>query len=188
MPAPLAIRRKDPVRNRAALLDAATAVIVEQGLAKLTVDAVAKAAGVTKGGLFHHFASKDDLIQGVLTAMLDTAEQQIQAAMADDPEPHGRFTRAYLNGVCGKREIVDNATSRALCVAMLGDPTLSDSWRNWVARKVADHAATDDNPSCAMVRLAADGIWLNSLTRPDSPPEVCDDVKSSLIALTYPTS
>lgn len=188
MPSPAAIRRKDPVRNRAALIEAATAVIVEQGLAKLTVDAVAKAAGVTKGGLFHHFASKDDLIQGVLSDMLGVAEAQIQAAMADDPEPHGRFTRAYLNGVCGKRDAEDDATSRALCVAMLGDPTLSSSWRNWVVQKVAAHADTDDNPRCAMVRLAADGIWLNSLTQPDDPPPVCDDVKSSLMALTYPTS
>lgn len=176
------------MRNRAALIEAATAVIVEQGLARLTVDAVAKAAGVTKGGLFHHFASKDELIQGVLSEMLGTAEQQIQAAMSEDPEPHGRFTRAYLNGVCGQREIADNATSRALCVAMLGDPTLSESWRGWVERKVRDHAGTDDNPRCAMVRLAADGIWLHSLTQADGPPLVCDDVKASLIALTYPTS
>ena len=188
MPSPAAIRRKDPIRNRAALIEAATAVIVEQGLAKLTVDAVAKAAGVTKGGLFHHFASKDDLIQGVLSEMLESGERQIEAAMAADPEPHGRFTRAYLNGVCGEREMAENATSRALCVAMLGDPTLSDSWCNGVAEKVKLHADTDDNTRCAVVRLAADGIWLNSLARPNDPVPVCDDVKSSLMALTYPTS
>lgn len=124
-------KRKDPVRSRAALIEAATAVIVEQGLARLTVDSVARAAGVTKGGLFHHFASKDDLIRGVLDEMLARAESAITETMAADPEPHGRFTRAYLEGVCGQHE-PDTAASRALCVAMLGDPALSDHWTGWV--------------------------------------------------------
>lgn len=177
-------RRKDPVRIRAALLDAAVATIIEQGLAKLTVEAVARAAGVTKGGLFHHFASKDDLIQGVLAAQIAWGESQIAAAMAEDPEPHGRFTRAYLNAVC-QRQDADAVKSRALCVAMLGDPSLSGTWTRWVAEQVAAHAETDDNPRCAMVRLAADGIWLGSLGSPDNPPPVCEEVHRGLLALTY---
>lgn len=181
-------RRKDPVRIRAALLDAASAVIVEQGFARLTVGAVARAAGVTKGGLFHHFASKDELVQGLLAGMLETAEAHMTAAMADDPEPFGRFTRAYLNGVCAKHEMAEAATSRALCVAMLGDPALSDNWTGWVEKQVIAHADTDDNPACALVRLAADGIWLSSLRHPDRPPPVCDDVRAALLALTYPKS
>lgn len=184
---PSAVRRKDPARIRAALLDAAVTVIVEQGLAKLTVDAVARAAGVTKGGLFHHFASKDELIHGVIAAQLQKGEEQIAALMADDPEPHGRFTRAYLNGVCGKDDD-DAATSRALCVAMLGDPGLSSQWTGWVAQQVAANAATDDNPRCAIVRLAADGIWLGSLGNPNQPTSICAEVHAGLLALTYPTS
>ena len=178
-------KRNDPVRNRAALIDAATAVIVEQGLARLTVDSVARAAGVTKGGLFHHFASKDELIRGVLSNMLDGAESHLAEVMAADPEPHGRFTRAYLEGVCGKQG-PEAAASRALCVAMLGDPALSDYWTGWVEDKVAAHAATDDNARCAMVRLAADGIWLSSLNSSESAPSICADVRAGLLALTYP--
>lgn len=181
-----AARRKDPVRIRAALLDAAVAVILEHGLARLTVDAVARAAGVTKGGLFHHFASKDELIQGVLAGQIEKGEQQIAALMADDPEPHGRFTRAYLNGVCGAPD-EEMETSRALCVAMLGDPGLPRTWTDWVAQQVTIHAATDDNPRCAIVRLAADGIWLGALSEPDKPPVVCEEVHAGLLALTYPT-
>lgn len=179
------IKRKDPVRNRAALIEAATNVIVEHGLARLTVDSVARAAGVTKGGLFHHFASKDDLIRGVLNDMMDRAETSLEETMAADPEPHGRFTRAYLEGVCGKQG-PEAATSRALCVAMLGDPTLSDYWTGWVEDKIAANAATDDNSRCAMVRLAADGIWLSSLNGSESAPSICADVRAGLLALTYP--
>jgi TetR/AcrR family transcriptional repressor of nem operon len=46
---------------RARLLDAAIDVIRRQGLSATTVDDLCAAAGVTKGAVFHHFASKEAL-------------------------------------------------------------------------------------------------------------------------------
>jgi AcrR family transcriptional regulator len=162
-------RRKAPEKVRAALIDAAAMLIAQQGLSRLTIDGVARAAGVTKGGLFHHFASKDDLILGVVGAMIDSADADIAGVMADDPEPHGSFTRAYLSGVFGDPLATEHATARTLCMAMLADPRLQNMWFNWVRDQVAKHAATDDNTECALVRLAADGAWLNSLCNPAKP-------------------
>lgn len=172
---------------RAALIVAAAAMIAEKGLNRLTIDAVAKAAGVTKGGLFHHFASKDDLIQGVQNTMIDAADATISASMADDSVRHGSFTRAYLNGVLSRPKVIDDLPTHTLCMAMLGDPKLQDDWFDWVGQQVARHAETDDNPSCALVRLAADGIWLNSLRRGGMPPPVPPEVVAALIALTHPS-
>lgn len=179
-------RRKDPIAVRSALIEAATATIARDGFARLTVDGVAKAAGVTKGGLFHHFPSKQDLVDGVLSEMLTRAQRAIDAAMAVDPEPHGRFTRAYLAGVLGARDPADTERSRGLCIAMLGDPTLQTKWRDWLASQVHRHVDTDDNPRCALARLGADGIWLATLSRPQCPPPICPDVRAGLIGLTYP--
>jgi TetR/AcrR family transcriptional regulator, transcriptional repressor for nem operon len=46
---------------KAKLLDAAFVVIRTKGFAATSVDDLCVAAGVTKGALFHHFTSKDDL-------------------------------------------------------------------------------------------------------------------------------
>jgi TetR/AcrR family transcriptional regulator, transcriptional repressor for nem operon len=46
---------------RARLLDAAVQLIRAQGYSATTVDDLCRAAGVTKGAFFHHFASKDAL-------------------------------------------------------------------------------------------------------------------------------
>jgi len=50
--------RKDARRK---LLDAALGVIREKGYSATSVDDLCRAAGVTKGAFFHHFASKEDL-------------------------------------------------------------------------------------------------------------------------------
>ena len=179
-------RRKEPEKVRAALIQAAAHLIAEQGLPRLTVDAVARAAGVTKGGLFHHFPSKQDLVRGVQETMIAFADETINAQMATDPEPHGRYTRAYLDGVFADHKLGGNTSSRTLCLAMLADPDLQEGWSTWVEGRVALHAATDDNPACTLVRLAADGAWLNSLQHPDRPPPLPSEVRQMLIDLTYP--
>ena len=48
------------------MLDAAEVVVVRQGIANLTLDAVAAEAGLSKGGLLHHFPSKDRLIEAMV--------------------------------------------------------------------------------------------------------------------------
>lgn len=54
-----ATRTAPDARRR--LLDAALALVREQGYAATTVDDLCRAAGVTKGAFFHHFASKEAL-------------------------------------------------------------------------------------------------------------------------------
>ncbi|KQN26338.1 hypothetical protein ASE86_09445 [Sphingomonas sp. Leaf33] len=177
-------RKKDPEGVRAAIIDAAMAMLAEKGPARLTIDGVASAAGVTKGGLFHHFPTKGALIDGVLDDMTAYAAASIDAEMADDPEPHGRFTRAYLNGVFVKHCIRESVSSHALCLSMIADPTLQDRWASWVEGQVHRHAATDDNTACRIVRLAADGIWLSTMRSPAGGADVSADVRDALIAMT----
>lgn len=179
-------RRKAPEKVRTALVDATARLIAEHGLSRLTIDAVARSAGVTKGGLFHHFASKDELIRGVIGAMVDAASTSIDARMAVDPEPHGSFTRAYLASVFAEDEVTEQTSLRTLCMAMLADPSLQQMWFDWVKEQVARHAATDDNPGCALVRLTADGAWLNSLRHGTRPPPLPEGVHTILIDLTRP--
>ncbi|HEV2189300.1 MAG TPA: TetR/AcrR family transcriptional regulator [Stellaceae bacterium] len=50
-----------PHESKTRLLDAAQRVVREKGYTATTVDDICRAAGVTKGSFFHHFASKDEL-------------------------------------------------------------------------------------------------------------------------------
>lgn len=77
--------RADAARNRTRLLEAASQLMAGCGAAQLTMDAVAAAAGVGKGTVFRRFGDRT----GLLVALLDHSEQQLQAAFLSGPAPLG---------------------------------------------------------------------------------------------------
>ncbi|WP_137994512.1 ScbR family autoregulator-binding transcription factor [Streptomyces vilmorinianum] len=59
------------IRTRQAILEAAATVFAERGYDGTTIGEVLQRAEVTKGALYFHFSSKEDLALGVLSAQLD---------------------------------------------------------------------------------------------------------------------
>ncbi|HVG50811.1 MAG TPA: TetR/AcrR family transcriptional regulator [Xanthobacteraceae bacterium] len=60
------VRTHNSTATRTKLLDAARDVIRTKGYASTTVGDICAMAGVTKGGFFHHFASKEQLAKAAL--------------------------------------------------------------------------------------------------------------------------
>lgn len=77
--------RSDAARNRRLLLDAAAELVAEQGAPTVTMDAVARRAGVGKGTVFRRFGSRAGLMQ----ALLDHTERDLQAGYISGPPPLG---------------------------------------------------------------------------------------------------
>jgi AcrR family transcriptional regulator len=77
--------RADAARNRARLLEAAAELIAEQGVDKVTMEAVACAASVGKGTVFRRFGDRTGLLQ----ALLDHSEQAYQESFLTGPPPLG---------------------------------------------------------------------------------------------------
>ncbi|WP_167449049.1 TetR/AcrR family transcriptional regulator [Mesorhizobium hawassense] len=67
-----------PNPTRKCLVDAATKLFYAEGIGRVSVDAVAEKAGLTKRTLYYHFKSKDDLI----AAYLDGRDQPNLEQMA----------------------------------------------------------------------------------------------------------
>jgi AcrR family transcriptional regulator len=77
--------RSDAAANRERILCAARKLLVEQGSGALTMQAVATAAGVGKGTVFHRFGDRDGLTQ----ALLDEYMRDFQDAFLRGPPPLG---------------------------------------------------------------------------------------------------
>lgn len=159
-------RKKQPEVVRRALLDQAARITLEQGLSKVTFQAVADAAGVTKGGVMHHFATKNALVLEVFNDAMAKFETEVMTAMAQDPISYGAFTRAYIDatislGKKGQDEFDNQAT---LYVLMLGDKELRERWAQWANEQLKKYEATDNTETLCLARLAADGIWLSDFS------------------------
>ncbi|MGB4779648.1 TetR/AcrR family transcriptional regulator, partial [Microbacterium sp.] len=85
-----------PPRARESVLDAFEAALITDGERGATMDAVARAAGVSKGGLLYHFASKDALERALLDRLAAIVDDDV-AAMSSSPDgPVAYFLRTSV--------------------------------------------------------------------------------------------
>jgi AcrR family transcriptional regulator len=154
------MRKKDPEAVRRSLLDHAAKLAAEHGITAVTTQAVAEGAGVTKGGLFHHFANKEALLDAMVADILRSVDETIDAIMAQDDDPHGAFTRAYVACALDPAHHDLGSAWKALGIALAADDRLLWLWSNWLDARLERHAATDGELEHEIARLAADGAWL----------------------------
>lgn len=79
------VERRDAARNREALLVAARGLVARCGADRVTMDAVAAAAGVGKGTVFRRFESRE----GLMAAVLNHSETEWQGQVMSGPPPLG---------------------------------------------------------------------------------------------------
>jgi AcrR family transcriptional regulator len=152
--------------TKAQILGAAAQVVLAHGVARLTLEAVARAAGLSKGGLLYHYASKDALLVAMVERLVEVTEQRIAASREADAPP-GDWLRGYVRA-CSIEDLPDADPVGRLAVALLAagalDPALLEPlracqavWREQLRRDGID-------PAIAwIVRLAADGLWMNAV-------------------------
>jgi AcrR family transcriptional regulator len=156
--------KKNPTQTKENLLLAATKLIVQHGAANLTLDAIAAESGVSKGGLLHHFPTKDTLLRELLIYHTAIFDARLARELETEPKKkRGRWARAYirasLNPDPGEMEI-----GWALASIVTADPELIDlaneGFRNWERQSLNDGLAP---ARATAIRLACDGYWLGEL-------------------------
>lgn len=146
------------------MLDAAEAVVVRQGIGNLTLDAVAVEARMSKGGLLHHFPSKDSLVEGLVSRCAEHWRQGVLAVVEETPEGPGRMARALLGHLADSEGWSEQCqqSSCAVFAALAQNPRLIEPMRAVYAE--LRERLTDDGlaPGVGETILAAmDGLWLN---------------------------
>jgi AcrR family transcriptional regulator len=157
--------RKDSAVLRSALLDAAVAVVERRGIANLTLDAVAAEAGTSKGGLLHHFPSKDRLVEALVRRSAENWRACYTEAYENTPPGPGRMARALLDhclsdAECWTDELRRNSST--VFAALAQNPSLIEPMRA-VYSDLHQRIALDGLPAgvSETVLAAIDGLWLN---------------------------
>ncbi len=84
------------ISRRDELLELAAAMFAERGLRATTVRDIADAAGILSGSLYHHFASKEEMVDEVLRGFLDWLFARYQHIVDTQPNPLERFKGLFM--------------------------------------------------------------------------------------------
>lgn len=85
-----------PPTRRDELLELAAAMFAERGLRATTVRDIADSAGILSGSLYHHFSSKEEMVDEVLRGFLDWLFARYQQIVETEPNPLERLKGLFM--------------------------------------------------------------------------------------------
>lgn len=85
-----------PATRRNELLGLAASMFAERGLRATTVRDIADAAGILSGSLYHHFSSKEEMVDEVLRGFLDWLFDRYQRIIDTEPNPLERLKGLFM--------------------------------------------------------------------------------------------
>jgi AcrR family transcriptional regulator len=159
----MAARTYESARER--ILDAAERLILERGMSRLSVEAVIAEVGLSKGGFFHHFATKGALILAILDRLVSRVNGHVAELAAKDPEPRGARLRAQIAASFDSKQREAEAPQALLLAfveAVHSQPAVKRRARKLNAETFARDVGEGIPEGRAMlIQFALDGFWLS---------------------------
>lgn len=179
------VKREAALSTRRRLIESALRVLQTQGIGGLALDAVARDAGVSKGGLLHHFPSKDALIEALLRQLFEDFAVRAQHYYEQDPATPGRWLRAYVRATFDDEP--PPLELSAMLLLALSEQTglvalIRADFAEWEQRLLNDGVPV---ARALVIRQAADAYWTDRLVGVASAdPAVRESVLAELLRLT----
>ncbi|CAM3135862.1 HTH tetR-type domain-containing protein [Prescottella defluvii] len=168
-----------PPVARARLLDAFIEILIEQGERAATLEAVAAAASVSKGGLLYHFGSKDALVDGLIAHLEGLGAADVEA-MRTAPEGPAAY---YVRTSNYEDKALDRAIIATMCLSQGANTRAQDAllrirncWMDAMAAEIPDRAVAH------AVMLIGDGLYYNAAMS-GTPSIVTDDEMDELLTI-----
>ena len=142
-----------------AILEAAFEIIENGSSSQLTVDAVITRAGVSKGGFFHHFKSKEALLATMVDWLLHSFEQDLPNGITPNDTSREAFDAYIAHGFSGGG--VRFRSGVVVLAIAAHQPELLEPIRTFFRKRAAAVQANVANPATALAAMAlADGLWI----------------------------
>jgi hypothetical protein len=119
------------------------------------------------------------------TALIEF-DRAVQALVDQDPDAHGRFSRAYVTALfraCLQPHDPDAGAPRGR-----PDPEIAQELKRWIQAQLLRYPGEGDDHRLTAARRAAHGFWLQSMACPiddDGRPRAAR-LLDGLLALTRP--
>ncbi|MBV0894617.1 TetR/AcrR family transcriptional regulator [Microbacterium sp. NC79] len=160
-----------PPLAREKVLDAFEHVLLVEGERAATMDRVAAEAGVSKGGLLYHFASKIALEEALIERMDHLVALDMDEMLAD---PSG-VAAAFIRSSAQTGDELDRAITAVGRLASNGSALSVEAIRRL---RVTWHDAlkpfVESEVGLELILLVSDGVYFNNALTIGSVPEIAD--------------
>jgi AcrR family transcriptional regulator len=146
--------------TRKTLLESASRVTARDGALNLTLENVAKEAGVSKGGLLYHFPNKEALISSMIDEHLESWSKAVEAAKDKDK---GAFTRAFVKITVNPAQLETDLASGLLAAVALNPDLLEPVKKHYGAWQKELENDGISPVTATLVRLATDGLYFSEI-------------------------
>jgi AcrR family transcriptional regulator len=189
-------REASKAQTRERLISEAQRLFRERGYFATSLDQIALAADVTKGAIYGHFSSKEDLLLSVYE--LAPTPDFGSTALYDESRPLRERLAEFGHDLAVDEDIIDRAglaVQLEFIAALLRSPDALRRYADNLSRRLAELAATDeDEPIAGVTTVQAwaigyallRGLQINRCTAPEIFTPSVFEHAYELLAGLYP--
>ncbi|MER1984958.1 MAG: TetR/AcrR family transcriptional regulator [Solibacillus sp.] len=177
---------KKAAATKQQIIETAKHYILANHFHALTLEAVAKEAGISKGGLLYHFPSKEQLIISVAQHVFEQFDQRLNELALADSNEYGKWARAYIQ--TAKEDLL---TNRELYLGIFAVSLLHKEAADHLSELYTNSLALLKNDSLNeltldFIRLTIDGLYYSKvLNAAPLSKQRTENILNQLIQLTW---
>jgi AcrR family transcriptional regulator len=166
------VTEREPLDRRERIIASAAALFASKGVAATTVRQIAGAVGILSGSLYHHFESKEAIVDEILSSYLDDLRARYIDVLARETDPRVRLHNLVLVSLQTVEahpyaaEIYQNDVhylrqfDRFSYLTTAGQE-VQNTWLDVISTGIAQGAFRADLDPMVFYRLMRDAVWLS---------------------------
>lgn len=186
----------DTPDRRTVILERAADLFANKGIAATTVREIADAVGILSGSLYHHFSSKDEMVEAIVRTYLDDLTAQYAQIVATEKDPRQQLTElvrvslAVIEAHPHATEIYQNSANHLIdlpgyeAIKVMA-AKVQRTWLEVLNTGVASGSFRTDIPPRVLYGLIRDALWLSvrwfKPARQYSMQKFADDLVSTFL-------
>jgi AcrR family transcriptional regulator len=163
---------REPGDRRERILSSAAALFASKGVAATTVREIADEAGILSGSLYHHFESKEAMVDEIVRSYLEDLHTRYKAVLDGDTDPRTRLhdlivaSLEVVEAHPHATEIYQNDVNYLAQIERFGylknaGREVQHAWLEVIGQGIAQGVIRGDLDPKILYRLMRDAVWLS---------------------------
>ena len=176
-------RNKYPEETIRKILDTAERLFIEKGYDRASLQDIIDGTGLSKGAIYHHFASKEDILYSVCDR-IGRRNEEVLSQVRDDPSLNGLEKLRAMFKVslqperqakmfCMMPYLMDNPKFLTVEMRSIFTEVVPRFVEPVIRQGVADGSISTDHPKeLAEAMMLLSDVWINPIVQPTVPEEI----------------